>query len=54
MQNKQASRLQHSSEKDKQVRPMGNDWLQISLVRILNSEWPITISEVVAAFPSEK
>ena len=50
MQGKQASSLQHSSdEKDKLVRPMGNDWLQVSLMRILNSERPITISEVVAA-----
>ena len=54
MQSKQASNLQHSSEKEKQVRLVGNDRLQVSLMRILNSERPITIGEVVAIFSSEK
>ena len=40
MQSKQASNLQHSSEKDKQVRLVGNDRLQVSLMRTLNSERP--------------
>ena len=54
MQSKQASNLQHSSEKDKQVRLVGNDRFQVSLMRTLNSERPMTIGEVVAIFSSEK
>ena len=54
MQGKRTSSYQNSSEKDKKVLLVVNDQFHTSLMLVLDSEKPMTIGDVVAAFSSEK